>query len=104
MRVEFSGPALADLIAITDHIALDNPFAADRVKDRLFAATDVLVDQPGIGRPGRVGRTRELVLRPYVIAYHVRSQTVEVLAVIDTRRGNVEEIIVGRLPDTPQDS
>lgn len=100
MRVEYTDPALDDVIAITEYIARDSPLAADRVKDRIFAATDRLADHPGMGRPGRVGRTRELIVRPYIVAYHVRDQTVEILAVIDGRRGNVEEMISERLPDT----
>ncbi len=100
MRVEYTGPALDDLLAITDYIARDNPTAANRTKDCIFAATDLLADQPGIGRPGRVGRTRELIVRPYIVAYHVRGQVVEVLAVIDGRRGTIADIIADRLADT----
>ena len=85
-------------------LARDSPLAADRVKDRIFAATDRLADHPGMGRPGRVGRTRELVVRPYIVAYHVRGQTVEILAVIDGRRGNVAEMIAERLPDAAGDA
>lgn len=99
MRVEFTGPALDDFVAITDYIAAHSPQAAERIKARIFAATDRLADQPALGRPGRVGRTRELVLRPYIVAYHVRGQVVEVLAVLDARRGSIEELLAERLTD-----
>ncbi len=102
MRVEYSDPALDDLVAIADHVALDNPAAADRIKDRLFAAINRLVDHPSMGRAGRVGRTRELILDPFIVAYHVRGQVVEVLAVIDGRRGNITDIIGGRLDELGQ--
>ena len=97
MRVEYSDPALGDLMAVTDHIALNSPRAADRIKGRLFETIDRLAEQPGLGRSGRVAQTPELVLRPYIVAYPVRGQVVEVLAVIDGRRGNITDIIGGRL-------
>jgi len=44
----------------------------------------MLADHPGIGRPGRVDGTRELVIPglPYVIAYLHRGDTVTVLRVL----------------------
>jgi len=51
-----------------------------------------LEQQPGLGRPGRVPGTRELVVghTRYIVPYRVRGQTVEVLRVFHTSR---------RLPD-----
>lgn len=97
MRVEYSDPALGDLLAITDRVALDSPGAADRLKDRIFEATERLGDQPRLGRPGRIARTRELILRPFIVPYHVRGQIVEILAVIDGRRGDIAAVIEDRL-------
>lgn len=99
MRVAYTDPALADIEAITDYIARDSPMNADRVKDRIFEDTDLLASQPGLGKAGRVGGTRELIVRPYIVAYQVRGQVVEIIAVIDGRRGNVAELITGRLDD-----
>ncbi len=104
MKVEFTDPALDDLVAITDYIATHSPQAAERVKARVYAATDRLADQPGLGRPGRVGRTRELVVRPSIVAYHVRGQVVEVLAVLDARRGSIDELLAERLTDAEGDA
>lgn len=44
----------------------------------------VLSNSPGIGRPGRVKSSRELVLVdiPYIIAYRVKDSTIEILRVL----------------------
>ena len=99
MRVAWSDAALDDVEAITDYIARDNFTAAARAERRIREAIALLADQPAMGRPGRVGRTRELIVRPYIVPYHVRGQVIEVLAVIDGRRGNIDDIIAGRLAD-----
>lgn len=84
MRVHWLRSALADLEHIGDYIALDSPTAAERVTARIVNAVEKLADFPGLGRPGRVIGTRELVISrtPYIVAYRVRGQTVELLAVL----------------------
>ncbi len=100
MRVEYTDPALDDIEAITDYIARDSLTVAARVERRIRAAVALLADQPTImGRAGRVGGTAELVIRPYIVVYQVRGEVIEVFAVIDGRRGNIAEIIVGRLDE-----
>ena len=99
MRVVYFGPALDDIEAITDYIARDSLVAAARVERRLRETVALLADQPAMGRSGRIGRTRELIVRPYIVIYHVRSQVVEVLAVIDGRRGAIGPLIIDRLDD-----
>lgn len=97
MRVIYALPALDDILAITDYIARDDPTAADEVKDRLFREIDQLVGQLGAGRAGRVGGTREQPIPPYIVAYQVKGDVIEVIAVIDGRRGNIASIISGRV-------
>ncbi len=99
MRVVYFGPALDDIEAITDYIARDSLIAAARVERRLRETVALLANQPDMGRPGRIGRTRELIVPPYIVVYHVRSQVVEVLAVIDGRRGAIATLIIDRLDD-----
>lgn len=45
---------------------------------------DNLGEQPGMGRPGRIKGTRELVFGdiPYIVAYRVTAPTVEVVTVM----------------------
>jgi toxin ParE1/3/4 len=54
----------------------------------LHHAASVLGDHPRMGRKGRVPGTRELVASrlPFVIAYRIRLDRIEVLRVIHGRR------------------
>ena len=88
MRVRWTRPALGHLAVIQDYIAEDSPIAAYRIVRGIHAEVSRLVDFPAMGRPGRVAGTRELVVNKgrHVVAYRVRGQVVEVIAVIDARR------------------
>ncbi len=74
--------AIADRKRITAHIAQDKPFAAIEFGDLLMSKAAKLDQTPGMGRPGRMKGTRELVVHPnYVLVYRVVGQVVEVLRV-----------------------
>ncbi|MBV8210547.1 MAG: type II toxin-antitoxin system RelE/ParE family toxin [Burkholderiaceae bacterium] len=62
--------------------------AARLVVQRVLEAVAQLADQPGLGRPGRVPNTRELVVlnTRHMVPYRVRSDVVEVLRVFHTSR------------------
>ena len=45
-----------------------------------------LTEEPHRGRAGRWPNTRELVVRPYVIPYRVKGETVEILRVFHSAR------------------
>jgi toxin ParE1/3/4 len=51
----------ADRREIRDYIAQDNPAAALALDELFSEKASRLVDHPGLGRPGRVTGTRELV-------------------------------------------
>lgn len=88
MRVKWLRTALRNLDAEASFIAEDDPAAARVVVERVLMAVAVLAAQPGLGRPGRVPNTRELVIlhTRYMIPYRVRGDTVEVLRVFHTSR------------------
>jgi toxin ParE1/3/4 len=88
MDLHWLDGALADLDEIEAYIARDNPAAAQTVLDRIHKRVSELRDQPRIGRPGRITGTRELVVSrtPYVVAYSVEDQSVEIIAVIHGAR------------------
>lgn len=88
MRVIWSERALSDLGAIAQYIARDNPAAAADVKQRVMAEIGNLSGMPHMGRPGRVHGTRELVVTrlPYIVAYRVLDDRVEIIAVIHGAR------------------
>ena len=88
MRVKWLLVALDDLQQAGQYIAESNPVAATKVIDRVFKATRMLADQPGIGRPGRVMGTRELVVTgtPYIVPYRVIEDVVQILRVLHSSR------------------
>jgi toxin ParE1/3/4 len=82
MTVKWTKAALAGLGQIADYIGQDNPKRATSFIQELREKTTALAHFPGMGRPGRVIRTRELVVhKNYIVAYRVRGDDVEVLRV-----------------------
>ena len=81
--------ALSNLDSEAAFIALDNPAAAARVVDSIVRSVNLLAQHPGLGRPGRVEGTRELVVAntPYLVPYRVRNNLVEILCVFHGARG-----------------
>lgn len=88
MRLRWTAPALRDLEAIGDHIARENPAAAARIVTAILDEADKLATFPGMGRPGRVPGTRELVVAgtAFIAPYRVLDAAVEVLAVFHGSR------------------
>lgn len=87
MRLVWSRPAREDRKAIRAYIAADNPRAAVALDELIAARAGQLVRQPGLGRPGRVGNTRELVVhRNYLLIYDVAGDLVRVLRVLQAAR------------------
>jgi plasmid stabilization system protein ParE len=92
MRVRWLRKALRNLDDEATYIAADDAAAARLVVNRVLDAVAILAEQPGLGRPGRVPGTRELIVAKtrYIVPYRVRDETVEILRVFHTSR---------RLPD-----
>ncbi len=92
MKLRWLRQALRNLDDEATHIAADDAAAARLVVERVLRAVAMLAAQPGLGRPGRVPGTRELVVLKtrYVVPYRVRGEVIEVLRVFHTSR---------RLPD-----
>ncbi|CAG1017793.1 hypothetical protein BURC_02488 [Burkholderiaceae bacterium] len=88
MQLKWLRTALRNLDEEATFIAADDPKAAQLVVGRILEAVAVLAEQPGIGRPGRVPGTRELVVAKtrYLVPYRVTGNTVEVLRVFHTSR------------------
>lgn len=82
MAVKWTKTALANLAAIVDYIEKDNAERAKSFVLEIQAKTNTLDEFPGLGRPGRVFGTRELVIHPnYIIPYRIRGDVVEILRV-----------------------
>ena len=92
MRVKWLRTALRNLDEEATYIAADDAAAARLVVARILDAVALLGEQPGLGRPGRVPGTRELIVAKtrYLVPYRVRGESIEILRVFHTSR---------RLPD-----
>jgi plasmid stabilization system protein ParE len=88
MQVKWLRHALQNLEQEAAYIAQDDAAVASLVVQRVMEAVAMLAEQPGLGRPGRVPGTRELVVTKtrYLVPYRVRGGTVEVLRVFHTSR------------------
>ena len=88
MEILWLDRALDDLEAARRYIADDNPAAATNVFRLILESTGRLATMPASGRAGRVSGTRELVISrtPYIVAYRVARNRVEILAVLHGAR------------------
>lgn len=87
-QLEWSVRATAHVLKIEDHIAAENPVAAQKVTSEILTTAQGLCDFPMLGHPGRRVGTREIVIPhyPYFISYRLTPRKVVVLAVIHQSR------------------
>jgi toxin ParE1/3/4 len=88
-RLIWTEPALADLDAIAEYIALDDPVAASRFVQKVFDRTERLEAHPNSGkRPPELERThyREVIVAPCRVFYRVENDTVYILYVMRSER------------------
>ena len=87
MKLVWTRPAREDRKAIREYIAADNPSAALDLDELLSEKAARLVDHPGLGRPGRVQGTRELVAhKNYILIYDLAGDLVRVLRLLHAAR------------------
>jgi toxin ParE1/3/4 len=88
MRIAWSEPAIADLVAIHDYIARDSKHYAERFIERLVAAVEPLGNFPNLGRvvPEGDDRHRELLFRAYRLIYRMADQEILIVAVVHGSR------------------
>jgi addiction module RelE/StbE family toxin len=88
MRLRYLISALNDLRLIHEYIARDNPPAARRVITAIRQEAQAITKHPHIGRPGQLEGTREQVhgRYPYIIAYRVLSEEIQILGIVHSSR------------------
>ncbi len=88
MHVRWTRRALRALDEIAAYVARDRPMAASRLVERIRDATTLLSTHPDLGRQGRVRGTRELIVAgtPFLVAYRICDDAVEILAVLHAAR------------------
>lgn len=77
--IRWTSQASDQFEAAIKHIQQDNPTAARNVAQALIDRIEQLATLPGLGRPGEVKGTRELVSPPYVVVYRSTEEIVEIL-------------------------
>lgn len=84
MKLVWSTIAKRSRASQVAYVAERNPQAALDMANAIRIATDRLVNYPGMGRPGRVPGTRELVVlrTPYIVVYEIRGDTVRIFRVL----------------------
>ncbi len=89
MKVQWTQNAIEHLVNIYDHIALNSPFYAKRMVGEITRRSEQIVDQPFSGRKVPeydAPDIRELIEKPYRIIYRIKSDQIDVLAVIHGAR------------------
>ena len=89
VEVVWTEPALADLEAIADYIAVENPAAAGEFVKRVFAHIDKLEQHPRLGPvPPELedSRYRQIVEPPCRVFYRQQGNTVFILHVMRSER------------------
>ena len=83
--------ALSNLETEIDYYGEINKALAKELSMEVTESIKNISTMPGIGRPGKKISTREFVISkfPYIIAYRVRSEVLEILAIIHQNRKNI---------------
>jgi toxin ParE1/3/4 len=88
LRILWTRRASAQLEAAYDFVVEENVSAAEKQLDIIKRSVEQLANFPEMGRPGRSGGTRELVIQntPYIVAYRLKGSIVEILALLHGAR------------------
>jgi len=87
VRILWTEGAVANLAAIEAYIAAAHTsrMALKEVR-KIIGQIEGLARFPHSGRPGRAPGTRELVVAPYVVAYRVEGDSLQILRVLHGRQ------------------
>lgn len=88
MRIVWSQTARRDIERLHGYVLEHDPAVADRLATTIQEPAESLASFPARGRPGRLPRTRELVIvgTPYLVPYMVEGNVLVVLAVLPGAR------------------
>jgi len=89
MRIHWTENAIGHLVNIYEYIAINSPTFAKRMVDRITRRSEQIADHPFSGRKVpeyESDDVRELIETPYRIIYRIKSDQIDVLAVIHGTR------------------
>ena len=88
-QIIWTEPALSDLNAIAEYIALDKPSAASKLVQKVFSSTDRLEKFPESGRkPPEFKKSRylEIIVSPCRIFYRIEDDRLYIIYVMRSER------------------
>lgn len=88
-QVIWTEPALSDLNAIAEYIAIDKPSAAINLVQKVFSSTDQLEAFPELGRKPpefKTSRYLEIIVNPCRIFYRIEGNKAYILYVMRSER------------------
>jgi len=94
MRVHWTDNAIVHLLDIYEYIAHDSPVYAKRMIDRITRRSQQIAGFPKSGRKVReyeADDIREMIEKPYRIIYRIKSDQIDVLAVVHCAQLLIEE-------------
>ena len=86
MRIVWDRRAVRELEDIWPYIAQDKIQAAEEMAQLIQSRVLGLQEFPELGRRGRICKTRELVVTPYIVIYQIYEDRIGVRAVLYGRR------------------
>jgi len=88
MKVRITPLVSEHLLAAYEYLQACSPTAPKSQLTKIFDAIDRLQQFPHLGRRGRIAGTRELVAprTPFIVAYVVAGQEIQILAVLHGAR------------------
>jgi toxin ParE1/3/4 len=95
VRVSWSDSAIEELGNIHNYIAIYDASAATQIRRDIMLTARKLADFPEIGRPAERAGVRLLVVsgRPYLLAYKIYKDVVEIGSVIDGRMDRAPDLL-----------
>ena len=85
MKVYWTDNSIGHLLGIYEYIARNSPVYAKRVIDRITRRSEQIAEFPLSGRKVPEYKTediREIIEKPYRIIYRIKSDQIDILAVI----------------------
>ena len=95
MRVYWTDNSIEHLLEINEYISLNSPVYAKRVVDRITRRSEQIADFPMSGRKVpeyEAEDIREIIEKPYRLIYRIKSDQIDILAVIHGAQLLPEEI------------
>ena len=88
MQIIWEQDAIADLTQLRQYIAQFNPTAATKTAGRIIESANLLIENPTLGKAGRLHETRELIIpkTSFTLIYFVKSHSVSILRVFHQSR------------------